>query len=73
VHTAGAGGGWAGSLRADLEYRSGAHWSIGGWLDIDRSAYYAPNRLMFYVRYWFEPQQGAVSFPPHPVVPISLY
>ena len=73
VHAAGAGGGWAGSLRADVEYRSGAHWSIGGWLDIDRSAYYAPNRLMFYVRYWFEPQQGAVSFPPHPVVPISLY
>jgi len=73
VHTAGAGGGPAGSLRADVEYRSGAHWSVGAWLDIDRSAYYQPTRVMFYLRYWIAPQQGAVAFPPHPVVPVSLY
>jgi len=73
VHTAGVGGGPAGSLRADLEYRSGAHWSVGGWLDIDRSAYYQPTRVMLYLRYWLEPQKGAVPFPPHPVVPVSQY
>jgi hypothetical protein len=73
VHAAGAGGGLAGSLRAVLEYRASAHWVVGGWLDIDRSAYYAPTRAMIYLRYWFTPQQGPVDYPPYPVVPISLY
>lgn len=69
----GTGGGPAGSIRADIEYRSAAHWSVGAWLNIDRSAYYAPNQLMVYLRYWLEPQSGAPAFPPHPVLPISLY
>jgi hypothetical protein len=73
VHAGGAGGGVAGSLRAVLEYRATSHWAIGGWLDIDRSAYYAPTRAMVYLRYWLTPQQGPVQYPPHPVVPISLY
>jgi tetratricopeptide (TPR) repeat protein len=73
IHVAGAGGGLAGSLRAVLEYRATAHWAVGGWLDIDRSAYYAPTRAMLYFRYWFTPQQGPVDYPPYPVVPISLY
>jgi tetratricopeptide (TPR) repeat protein len=73
VHAGGAGGGVAGSLRAVLEYRANSHLAVGGWLDIDRSAYYAPTRLMIYLRYWFTPQQGLVDYPPHPVVPISLY
>lgn len=69
----GPGGGPAGSLRGDIEYRAAAHWTIGAWLDIDRSAYYAPTRLMIYLRYWIEPQRGPVDFPPRPVTPISLY
>jgi len=73
VHAGGTGGGLAGSLRAVLEYRASTHWAVGGWLDIDRSAYYAPSRAMIYLRYWFTPQQGPVDYPPHPVVPISLY
>jgi tetratricopeptide (TPR) repeat protein len=73
VHVAGPGGGLAGSVRGDIEYRVRDHWSVGGWLDIDRSAYYAPTRVMLYLRYWFSPQQGPVAFPPHPVVPVSLY
>jgi len=72
-HAGGPGGGIAGSLRAILEYRAGAHLAVGGWLDIDRSSYYAPTRAMLYLRYWLTPQQGPVDFPPHPVVPISLY
>jgi len=73
VHTAGAGGGLAGSLRAILEYRATTHWAVGAWIDIDRSAYYAPSRAMIYLRYWITPQQGPVDYPPYPVVPISLY
>ncbi len=75
VYTAGTGtgGGPAGSIRGDIEYRPTAHWSLGAWLNIDRSAYYAPNQLMIYLRYWLEPQSGAPAFPPHPVVPISLF
>jgi hypothetical protein len=73
IHAGGPGGGLAGSLRADLEYRAGSHWAIGAWLDIDRSAYYAPSRAMIYLRYWFEPQRGPVPFPPRPVTPVSDY
>ncbi len=73
VHTAGNGGGLAGSFRAILEYRATPHWAVGAWLDIDRSAYYAPSRAMIYLRYWLTPQQGPVDYPPQPVVPISLY
>ena len=73
VHVAGSGGGVAGSLRAILEYRIASHLAVGGWLDIDRSSYYAPTRAMIYLRYSFKPQQGPVDYPPHPVVPISLY
>ena len=69
----GTGGGPAGSIRGDIEYRPAAHWSVGAWLNIDRSAYYAPNQLMIYLRYWLEPQSGAPAFPPHPVLPISLF
>ena len=69
----GSGGGPSGSIRADIEYRSTAHWSVGAWLNIDRSAYYAPNQLMVYLRYWLEPQSGAPAFPPHPVLPISQF
>ncbi len=73
VHTAGAGGGIAGSLRAVLEYRLAPHWSAGAWIDIDRSAYYAPTQAMFYLRYWLPGQEGPMGFPPHPVAPISQY
>jgi hypothetical protein len=73
IDTGGPGGGPSASVWADLEYRAAPHWTVGAWLDIDRSAYYAPTRVMLYLRYWFKPQEGAVPFPPHPVVPISLY
>jgi tetratricopeptide (TPR) repeat protein len=69
----GTGGGPAGSIRADIEYRPAAHWSVGAWLNIDRSAYYAPNQLMVYLRYWLQPQSGAPSLAPRPVLPISMF
>jgi len=73
MHTAGAGGGLAGSLHADLEYRLAAHWAIGAWLDIDRSAYYAPTQAMLYLRYARSAQSGPVRYPPSPLTPISQY
>jgi len=73
IHTAGTGGGWSGSFLADVEYRLVPHLTVGAWVDIDRSAYYTPNRAMIYLRYWFEPQKDPVPFPPRPVTPISLY
>ena len=59
---AGAGGSLAGSLRADLEYRPrclSPHWAVGAWLDIDRSAYYAPTQAMLYLRYAVAPHSPA--------------
>ena len=73
VHAAGPGGGLAGSLRTDVEYRLGAHWAVGAWLDIDRSAYYAPTQAMLYLRYALGAQSGPVPYPPSPLTPISQY
>ncbi len=73
IHSAGPGGGLAGSLRAAFEVRAGAHWAFGAWIDIDRSAYYAPTQAMIYLRYWFEPQRSPVDFPPSRVVPVSQF
>jgi tetratricopeptide (TPR) repeat protein len=72
-HGAGPGGGLSASVRADIEYRAAPHWTVGAWLDIDRSAYYQPTRFMLYLRYWVKPQEGLVPYPPHPVLPISQF
>lgn len=70
----GAGGGWALSARADLEYLIGRHGAVGAWVDLDRSSYYAPTRVMFYLRYQVDPPMpGRPDFPPRPPVPISRY
>ena len=73
TYAGGPGGGPSLSGRADVEVRAAPHWTLGAWLDIDRSAYYQPTRVMLYLRYWFKAQQGEVPYPPRPVVPISLY
>jgi tetratricopeptide (TPR) repeat protein len=70
----GQGGGMALSGRANLEYQFSAHGVVGAWLDLDRSSYYAPTRMMLYLRYQFEPSLPELaSFPPRPVTPISRY
>jgi thioredoxin-like negative regulator of GroEL len=68
-HTAPAsGGGLSGSLHAALLYRLAPAWAAGGWLDIDRSAYYAPTTAMLYLRWSFA---GSIS-PAVPAAPLPV-
>ncbi|GGC01173.1 cellulose biosynthesis protein [Oxalicibacterium flavum] len=72
-HPGSKGGGMGHALRAVAEYRLTPHWTLGGRIDIDRSAYYTPNAALVYLRYHFKPQTGPVSLWPTTVTPYSRY
>ncbi|MDQ7968314.1 MAG: cellulose synthase subunit BcsC-related outer membrane protein, partial [Oxalicibacterium faecigallinarum] len=72
-HPGGNGGGLGYSFRAVTEYRLTPHWTLGGRVDIDRSAYYTPNSLLVYLRYHFKSQLGDISLWPTTVTPYSRY
>ncbi len=73
IYSAGNSGGFGYSLRAATEYRANPHVALGGRFSMDRSAYYAPNSVFFYLRYLFKPETGPVKLRPDPVVPYSQY
>ncbi len=73
-YTAGSGPGKGHSFLAAGEYQVTSQLFLGGRLEIERSDYYAPNRLLFYVRY--SPDRSAaqpVFLPPEPVIPTSQF
>jgi len=67
------GGGFGYSLRGLAEYRLSPEMALGGRFSMERSAYYAPNSLLMYMRFMFKPETGPVSIRPAPVVPYSQY
>ncbi len=73
MYTGGPGGGDGYGLRAMAEYRIAPNFVIGGQFNMDRSAYFAPNSLLFYLRYLFKPETGPVRLNPDPVTPYSQY
>jgi len=72
-YTGGTGGGVGFSLRAAADYRVTPNVALGGRFSMDRSAYYAPNAMLFYLRYQFNPETGPVALKPDPVTPYSQY
>lgn len=72
-HSGGKGGGFGGSMRAAIEHRLTPQWSLGAWLDLERSDDYSPTRGMIYLRHFFKPQGSPVPVPPQPVVPYSQF
>lgn len=68
-----ASGALAYGLRATTEYRATPHFIFGGRFNMDRSAYYTPNSLLFYLKYKFNPETGPVKLHPEPVIPYSQY
>lgn len=68
-----SGGGIGYALRAAAEYRVTPQLSIGARLDIDRSAYYAPNSGLLYLRYSFKPELGEINLSPKVVKPYSQF
>jgi tetratricopeptide (TPR) repeat protein len=73
IYGGGTGGGYGYGLRAAAEYRFTPNFAFGGRFNMERSAYYAPNSLLFYLRYMFNPETGQVRMRPDPVTPYSQY
>ncbi|MDO8349971.1 MAG: cellulose synthase subunit BcsC-related outer membrane protein [Gallionella sp.] len=73
IYGGGTGGGYGYGVRAATEYRLTPNFALGGRFNMERSAYYAPNSLLFYLRYMFSPETGQVKMRPDPVTPYSQY
>lgn len=73
IYQGGTGGGFGYGLRGAAEYRLTPNFALGGRLNIERSAYYAPNSILMYLRYMFNPETGPVKMRPDPVTPYSQY
>ncbi len=73
VYAGGSGGGLGYGLRGAAEYRVMPNFALGGRFSMDRSAYYAPNSVLMYLRYMFNPETGPVKMKPEPVTPYSQY
>jgi predicted Zn-dependent protease len=61
------------SLKGALEYHLFDRYFIGAQYALDRSAYYAPNNYVLYLRRMFWPWNEPVPYPPRPVRPYSQY
>ncbi len=72
VHAGGSGGGWSLGLRAELERRLAPQWSAGAALVADRSAYYTPTQLQFYLRRHHKVQTAPVELP-RPAQPYAQF
>lgn len=73
TYQGGPGSGYGYGLRATSEYRAAPEVVLGGKFSMDRSAYYAPNSVLFYLKYLFTPETGPVKLRPDPVLPYSQY
>lgn len=73
VYAGGSGSGIGYALKGAMEYQINSDYFIGSNIDLDRSAYYAPNFFNLYVRRVFTPWTQAVPYPPRPPKPYSQY
>jgi predicted Zn-dependent protease len=73
IYPGGSSNGNGYSLTGAVEYQFSPQLFGGGRFEIDRSAYYAPNYAIFYLRYLFEAYTGAMPYPPSPVKPYSRF
>lgn len=74
MYAGGPGHGTGQSLKAAWEYQVDPELFVGGLLSLDRSESYAPNRLLFYMRYSVDhPAAQPVFMPPEPIEPSSQF
>lgn len=67
VYAAGRGTGMGRSLRGVVEYQFTPNLALGAQLSLDRSAYYAPTNMLFYLRWMIDPVRAQRSERPRPV------
>ncbi|WP_341205679.1 cellulose synthase subunit BcsC-related outer membrane protein [uncultured Psychrosphaera sp.] len=58
------------SANAMIEYKLTNHWTFGTNLTIQKSEFFSPNSLYFYLKYYFEPNLQPANRRPDPV---SIY
>ena len=73
VYSGGSGSGIGYALKGAMEYQIDSDYFIGSNIDLDRSAYYAPNSFNLYFRRVFTPWTDAVPYPSRPPKPYSQY
>lgn len=74
TYSGGSGSGTGYSGMAAWEYQATRKLFFGGLFSVERSDYYAPNRVLFYLRYSLDrPAAQPVYFQPLPVEPSSQF
>ena len=73
VYAGSRSSGFGRSFRSAIEYDVAPQLTLGAQLDLDRSAYYAPTSLLFYLRYRFDPVRAVAENRPRPVQPYSSF
>lgn len=61
------------SLRGVVEYQATPNLALGAQLSLDRSAYYAPTSMLFYMRWLIDPVRAPLADRPRPVQPYSEF
>ena len=69
----GDGGGKGYSLRLATEYQVTPHLAMGGYHNMDRTAFYTPNLTFIYLRYLFNAHSEPARFPPITARPYSRF
>ncbi|HEJ9095923.1 TPA: cellulose synthase complex outer membrane protein BcsC [Serratia odorifera] len=59
------------TLRAIVERRLSAHWTLGAGIDIQQAKDYTPSHALIYVRYSLAGWQGDLDLPPQPLTPYA--
>ncbi|CAI1067062.1 cellulose synthase complex outer membrane protein BcsC [Serratia ficaria] len=59
------------TLRAIVERRLGAHWTLGAGIDIQQAKDYTPSHALIYLRYSLAGWQGDLDLPPQPLTPYA--
>lgn len=70
---AGSGPGRGTALTGAFEYQLSPGVVLGGMLDLQRSQYYQPSRLLFYLRYQPDGAPRTLPFPVEPLQPYSEF
>lgn len=59
------------TLRAMVERRLSAHWTLGVGIDIQQARDYTPSHGLLYLRYSLGGWQGSLDLPPQPLIPYA--
>ncbi|QHM73327.1 cellulose synthase complex outer membrane protein BcsC [Mixta intestinalis] len=66
-----SGSGFGYTLRAAVERRLTAHWTLGAAVDIQQAKDYTPSHGLIYARYSLAGWEGDLNLPPQPLVPYA--